>query len=142
LFTYAFGNTLYAEAPRQTLANALTGATPVEAAAIVATDDDQIVGVAVYGEVAGAEGAAKMHGMAVAPDARRHGIARELIEVFVRDLASRRARFVLVEFPDAEEMAVGRTLLEHCGFREESRIPDYFRDGIALCFLRLELRVG
>jgi ribosomal protein S18 acetylase RimI-like enzyme len=92
----------------------------------------------VFGELAGTNGAAKMHGMAVAPDSRRHGIARVLIDTFVADLTQHGARFVLVEFPDAEEMAVGRTLLEHCRFHEESRVPDYFRDGIALCFLRLD----
>jgi ribosomal protein S18 acetylase RimI-like enzyme len=95
--------------------------------------------VAIYGQVAGAVGAGKMHGMAVTADARRHGIARTLIDAFVADLATRGARFVLVEFPEAEELAVGRTLLQHCRFYEESRVPDYFRDGIGLCFLRLEL---
>jgi ribosomal protein S18 acetylase RimI-like enzyme len=97
------------------------------------------VGVAVYGELAGTQGGAKMHAMAVSPDSRRHGIARLLIDTFVGDLTERSARFVVVEFPDAEEMAVGRTLLEHYRFQEESRVPDYFRDGIALCFLRLDL---
>ena len=101
--------------------------------------DDQIVGVAVYGEVAGTHGAGKMHGMAVAPDARRHGIARTLIDAFVADLAARGARFVLVEFAEAEELAVGRTLLLNCRFYEESRVPDYFRDGIGLCFLRRDI---
>jgi ribosomal protein S18 acetylase RimI-like enzyme len=89
--------------------------------------------------VAGADGAGKMHAMAVAPDAQRHGIARALIEAFVAELAERGARFVLVEFPDATELAAGRTLLAHAKFREESRVPDYFRDGIALVFLRRDI---
>jgi ribosomal protein S18 acetylase RimI-like enzyme len=140
LFTYAFGNTLYAEAPRAALVRALSGAAPSEAAGVVATSGGEVIGVAVYGEVAGAAGAGKMHGMAVSSDARRHGVARLLIEALVDDLAARGARFVLVEFPDAPELAVGRTLLEHSRFAEESRIPDFFRDGIALCFLRRALR--
>jgi len=101
--------------------------------------DGLLVGVAVFGLVAGAEGAAKMHGMAVAPDAQRHGIARALIEAFVDELQRRGARFVLVEFPDAQELASGRTLLQHAKFVEESRVKDYFRDGIALVFLRRDL---
>jgi ribosomal protein S18 acetylase RimI-like enzyme len=121
------------------LIRALRGTAPAESQGIVASEADHIVGVAVYGELAGTRGAAKMHAMAVAPDARRHGMARLLIDTFVADLGQRGARFVLVEFPDAEEMVVGRSLLEHCRFREESRVPDYFRDGIALCFLRLDL---
>lgn len=139
LFTYAFGNTLYADAPRAALVRALSGAAPSEATGLVATTGDTVVGVAVYGEVAGAEGAGKMHGMAVSADARRHGVARLLIEAFVADLSRRGARFVVVEFPDAAEMAVGRALLQHSRFVEESRVADYFRDGIALCFLRRDL---
>jgi ribosomal protein S18 acetylase RimI-like enzyme len=80
-----------------------------------------------------------MHAMAVAPDSRRHGLARALIDTFVATLKTRGARLILVEFPDAPELAIGRALLEQCGFREQSRVPDYFRDGIALCFLRLDL---
>jgi len=80
-----------------------------------------------------------MHAMAVAPDAQRHGIARTLVEAFVANLSERGARFVLVEFPDAAELAVGRTLLAHAKFHEESRVPDYFRDGIALVFLRRDI---
>ncbi|HTD59095.1 MAG TPA: GNAT family N-acetyltransferase [Gemmatimonadaceae bacterium] len=139
LFTQAFGNTLYAAAPRFALARALAAESPSESAGLVAESDGRLVGVAVFGLVAGAEGAAKMHGMAVAPDAQRHGIARELIEAFVGELQRRGARFVLVEFPDAPELAGGRTLLQHAKFAEESRVKDYFRDGIALVFLRREL---
>jgi ribosomal protein S18 acetylase RimI-like enzyme len=102
----------------------------------VAESNSRVVGVAVFGLVAGAEGAGKMHGMAVAPEAQRQGVARALIEAFVEQLARRGARFVLVEFPDAAELAGGRTLLQHAKFAEESRVKDYFRDGIALVFLR------
>jgi ribosomal protein S18 acetylase RimI-like enzyme len=143
LFTAAFGNTLYAEAPRGALHAALDGAAAgrdnPEAAGLVAMAGDRLVGVAVYGEVAGAIGAGKMHGMAVAPDSQRLGIARTLIEAFAADLARRGSRFVLVEFPDAPELAAGRTLLLQCKFVEESRLPDFFVDGVALSFLRRNL---
>jgi ribosomal protein S18 acetylase RimI-like enzyme len=81
-----------------------------------------------------------MHGMAVAPEAQRHGIARMLIEAFTEDLSRRGARFVLVEFPDAPELSGGRTLLQQAKFAEESRVRDYFRDGIALVFLRRDIK--
>jgi len=139
LFTQAFGNTLYAAAPRFALARALAAESPSESSGLVAEADGRLAGVAVFGLVAGTEGAAKMHGMAVAPDAQRHGIARALIEAFVGELQRRGARFVVVEFPDAPELAGGRTLLQHAKFVEESRVKDYFRDGIALVFLRRDL---
>jgi ribosomal protein S18 acetylase RimI-like enzyme len=128
---------LYAEAPRYALARSLIND---DVSAIVAEGDDgRVLGVAVYGLVAGTEGAAKMHGMAVAPEAQRHGIARALITAFSDDLRQKGARFVLVEFPDAPELAGGRTLLQQAKFVEESRLKDYFRDGIAMVFLRRDL---
>lgn len=143
LFTAAFGNTLYAEAPRNALRAALgaaaAGRSDPESAGLVAMAGDRLAGVAVYGEVAGAVGAGKMHGMAVAPDSQRLGIARSLIDGFVSELARRGARFVLVEFPDAPELAAGRTLLLQSRFTEESRVGDFFLDGVALSFLRRNL---
>ncbi len=127
---------MYANAPRYALARALVGE---EVSALVAETDGRVVGVAVFGLVAGAEGAGKMYGMAVAPEAQRQGVARALIEAFVAELARRGARFVLVEFPDAQELAGGRTLLQHAKFAEESRVLNYFRDGIALVFLRRDI---
>ena len=143
LFTAAFGNTLYAEAPRGALRAALgaaaAGRTDTEAAGLVALSGDRLAGVAVYGEVAGAVGAGKMHGMAVASDSQRLGVARSLIDAFVADLERRGARFIIVEFPDAPELAAGRTLLLQCKFAEESRVGDFFLDGVALSFLRRNL---
>lgn len=143
LFTAAFGNTLYAEAPRaalvRALASAVAGTEDEQARGMVVETDGQTVGVAIYGMIANAESAAKMHGMAVAADSRRHGVARKLIDAFVTQLAARGVRFILVEFPDASELAGGRALLLHSKFVEESRVPDHFRDGIALAFLRRDL---
>jgi ribosomal protein S18 acetylase RimI-like enzyme len=143
LFTAAFGNTLYADAPRGALRAALesagAGRENPESSGLVAVAGDRLVGVAIYGEVAGANGAGKMHGMAVAPDSQRHGIARMLIEAFAAELARRGARFVLVEFPEAPELSIGRALLLQCKFVEEARLPDFFVDGIALSFLRRNL---
>jgi ribosomal protein S18 acetylase RimI-like enzyme len=144
LFTIAFGNTLYAEAPRDALHRALAaardGRDDPEARGLVADVNGRTAGVAIYGEVAGAVGAGKMHGMAVAAESQRHGIARALIEAFAADLARRGARFILVEFPDATELAGGRTLLLQSKFVEESHVPNLFLDGVALSFLRRQLR--
>jgi ribosomal protein S18 acetylase RimI-like enzyme len=139
LFTSAFGNTLYAEAPRTALARALDGPNDGEAGGVVAVADGEVVGVAVYGFVPGTDRTAKMHGMAVAADSRRHGVARTLIDAFVAELTGAGARLVVVEFPDAPELAGGRTLLLHSRFAEEARLADYFLDGIALAFLRRDL---
>jgi hypothetical protein len=48
-------------------------------------------------------------------------------------------RLLLAELP--ADSALGRTLtlLRSNGFKEEGRVRDYFRDGVALLFLRRDL---
>lgn len=98
------------------------------------------VGLAVYGEFAGASGAGRIRGVAVSPLARRRGIGRALISEAVRDLTLSNARFVLVELPDEPDMRFCAVLLEACGFREEARARDLVADGVAMRFLRRELQ--
>ncbi len=139
LLTTAFGNTLYAEAPRAALARALAGEAPAEAAGLVAVADGGVVGVVIHGAIAGTLGSARIHAVAIAPGARRRGLGRALIQASVAALGRSGARLVLVECAEADALAAGRALLHHCRFIEESRIPDYVRDGIGLSFLRLDL---
>jgi hypothetical protein len=49
------------------------------------------------------------------------------------------AKFLLAEMPDDPAIGTVLSLLKHHGFREEARVPDFFRDGVALSFLRLTL---
>ena len=49
------------------------------------------------------------------------------------------ARLLMAELP--ADAALGRSisLLRANGFREEGRVPDFYRDGVALLFLRRDL---
>jgi len=49
------------------------------------------------------------------------------------------ARFLLAEMPDDPALGTVFALLREHGFREEARVPDFYREGVALTFLRLEL---
>ena len=49
------------------------------------------------------------------------------------------ARFLLAEMPDDPARGTVFALLREHGFREEARVPDFYREGVALTFLRLEL---
>ena len=131
------GGTPYAEAPRATLDGALEGRAP-EYRALVVESPEGLDGIALYGETAGAIGAGRLYLVAVTAGARYRGVGTTLVESAITDLARAGARFVLVEFPDDPSLAPGRALLTRAGFREESRVPDYFRDGVALTFLRRE----
>ena len=107
--------------------------------AIVARDRRAVVGVIVFGEVAGAHGAGKIYLVAVDAAARRRGIASGLVDAACEVLSERSARFVMVELPAHPRLTDGRRLMERGGFREEGRMEDYVRDGVPLLFLRRSL---
>lgn len=132
------GGTAYSEAFREVLDRALAGGS-TEARGLVAVRGRTVLGLAVFGDVAGAQGAARLHLVVVEPEARKQGIAQQLVDAAASELTDRRARFVIGEMADDPALAAARTLLMRCGFREEARVPDYFRDGVALLFLRRDL---
>jgi ribosomal protein S18 acetylase RimI-like enzyme len=49
------------------------------------------------------------------------------------------ARYLLAEMPDDPALGTVLALLRDHGFREEARVPDFYREGVALTFLRLDL---
>lgn len=103
---------------------------------LAADVDGRLAAVAVYGEYAGAAGAGRLHLVAVGPGHRRGGIGSLLLERLASELGARGARFVLAELPE-ELPALGDyfAFLRARGFREESRIPDFHREGVALVAL-------
>ncbi|HEX6965649.1 MAG TPA: GNAT family N-acetyltransferase [Gemmatimonadaceae bacterium] len=110
----------------------------LESLGLVAEREDELVGVALYGLVAGSEGTGKLHFVAVTASARLQGVASELCDAAAAALAAHGARFVIAEVADDPRIAPGRALLAHAAFREEARVADYFADRIALVVLRRE----
>jgi ribosomal protein S18 acetylase RimI-like enzyme len=127
--------TPYAEVPAYFLRLALEGRA-TESRAIVAERGADIVGFALFGEVAGAVGTGRMHFITVTASSRLHTIGAGLCEAAVADLASHGVRFIVAELPDDPVVASGRALLARCGFVEVAHVPDYYRDGIALLVLQ------
>jgi ribosomal protein S18 acetylase RimI-like enzyme len=115
-----------------------------DARALVALNRERptaaIVGVIVFGFFGGASGAGRLQFVAVERDARRAGIGATLVRAALAAMRVDGARFVLAELPDdTRELPGAREFLESFGFREESRVDDFFRAEIALAFMRLEL---
>jgi ribosomal protein S18 acetylase RimI-like enzyme len=106
-----------------------------ESRAIVAERAGEVVGFALFGEVAGAIGTGRMHFVSVTASARLHAIGVGLCEAAVADLASKGARLIVAEVPDEPLLSPGRALLARCGFVETARVPDYFRDNTDLVVL-------
>ena len=107
-----------------------------EARAIVAERGHDVVGVALFGEIAGALGTGRMHFIGVTASARLHAIGLGLCEAAVANLATRKRRLVIAEVPDDPLLSPGRALLARGGFVETARVTDYYRDGIDLIVLQ------
>ncbi len=134
LVEHDLAGTPYCTAVEYFLRLAVEGAT-AESRAIVAEGDGEVLGFALFGEVAGAIGTARMHFVSVTASARLHAIGIGLCEAAVADLVSKGARLVVAEIPDEPLLLPGRALLARCGFAENARVPDYFREGTDLVVL-------
>jgi ribosomal protein S18 acetylase RimI-like enzyme len=101
---------------------------------------EYLEGVIVVGFFGGASGAGRLQIVAVESAARRAGVGAAMVREALAALRADGARFVLAELPDDSYALSGaREFLESFGFRQESRVDDFYRDGLALSFMRLEL---
>jgi len=111
-----------------------------DARAFASVRGARIHGVIVFGFFGGASGAGRLQLVVVERDARRAGVGAAMVREALAALREDGARFVLAELPDdSYELSGARELLESFRFREESRVDDFYRDGLALSFMRLEL---
>ena len=129
------------EAASSAIESALAGSSD-EYRAVVCEDRGDVIGIAVYGPIAGAVGTAKLHAILVTAAARTRGIAAGLCDHVAAELAADGARLMVAELPDTPALRPGALLLERCGWREESRVADFFAEGVALRLFRRELRDG
>ena len=106
--------------------------------ACIADKDGVVVGVGVYGLVAGTVGTATIYAVIVAKGADQDEIGRAILNEILRDLALVGTRLVVVEFPGHPSLTHYRALLEAAGFAKESQVDDYFEDGIPLLQHRLK----
>ena len=135
----AFHDTHYLDGALDALRSAVRDP-GAEGRALASVVGDDVEGVIVFGIFGGTSGAGRLHFVAVESGFRRDGVARALVSGAIASLEESRARFVLAELPDDPRALGGaRAFLEALGFHEESRVDDFYRDGIALAFMRREL---
>ena len=107
--------------------------------ALVIARDGTVAALALFGRIAGTANGAKLHTAVLAPGVRAEEIGPRLMKAVTESLRADGAQFLLAELPDDPAIGNILTLLRHQGFKEEARVPDFYRDGIALSFLRLPL---
>ncbi len=104
----------------------------------VAELSGEFAGCGIYGSVAGTIGTAILYFVGVERRARETGTGDAIVVHVLSDLMTKATRLVVAEIPGHESFNTYRSLLEAHGFVEESRIEDYYRDGVPLVHYRLD----
>ena len=134
----ALGVTPYIDRALEVLEFAERGNDPEHRAMVIARDGT-VAGLALFGKIAGTAGGARLHTAVLAPGVRADDVGGRLMRAVSDAARSSGARFLLAEMPDDPALGAVLALLREHGFREEARVPDFYREGVALTFLRLEL---
>ena len=135
----ALGDTPYLDGALDALRSAAS-APSADGRALVSIVDERCVGVIVFGFFGGANGAGRLRLAVTEGPARRARVGRSLANEAIAMLRSDGARFVLAELPeDLPALPGARAFLESLGFRQESRVENFYREGVALSFMRREL---
>jgi hypothetical protein len=132
LVSEQFARTGYRVRALELLESALRFDDP-EYVGLLAVDEDgaRLLGLVLFGTVAGARGVLKLHGVV----AHEREPALVLLEA-VRQAGERSGeRMIVCELPDDAPFGIAADALEASGFAEEGRVPDFVRDGVALRLL-------
>ena len=134
----ALGVTPYIDRALEVLELAERGNDPENRALVIARDGT-VAGLVLFGSIAGTRGGARLHTAVLAPGIDADDVGERLMRAVASVLKGGGARFLLAEMPDDPALGTVFALLREHGFREEARVPDFYREGVALTFLRLEL---
>ena len=134
----SLGVTPYIDRALEVLALAERGNDPEHRAMVIARDGT-VAGIALFGSISGTAHGARLHTAVLAPGVQTSDVGARLLRAVCDAARDAGARFILAEMPDDPAIGTALTLLREHGFREVARVPDFFREGVALTFLRLEL---
>jgi hypothetical protein len=105
--------------------------------AYVVARDKTVVAIALFGSIAGTEAGFRLHTVAI--ESRETDIGERLIDAVAAAVAESDGRFIVAELADEPALATTIALLRANRFAEVGRIPDYYRDGVAVTILRRDL---
>lgn len=136
LLIQRLGVTPYLDRAIEILTFAERGDDPEHRAYVVARDKT-VVGLALFGSIAGTEAGFKLYGVTV--ESRETDIGARLVDAVATAVVEDHGRFIIAELADEPALATTLALLRSNGFAEVGRIPDYYRDGVPLTILRRDL---
>jgi hypothetical protein len=119
--------TRYLARVEELLASALQFEDP-EYMALLAFDDETVAALALFGTVAGARACVKLHALLGSDERGLTALARAIAQLCERS----GERLIVCELPDDAPWSRCAAVLLATSYREEGRVPDYVRDGVAL----------
>jgi len=134
----ALGITPYIDRALEVLELAERGNDPEHRALVIARDGT-VAALALFGTIAGTAHGARVHTAVLAPGVEIEDVGVRLLDAVASAVRGLGADFLLAELPDDPALGTTLALLRQHGFRDEARVPDFFRDGVALTFLRRAL---
>lgn len=137
LLVSRLGVTPYIDRAVEILEIAARGEGDEQNRAHVVARDKTVVGLALFGSIAGTEAGFKLHVLAI--ESRETDVGERLIDAVAAAVAASGGRFVIAELADETALSTTIALLRSNGFAEVGRIPDYYRDGVPLTILRRDL---
>ena len=132
------GITPYIDRALEVLEHAERGNDPEHRALVIARDGT-VAALALFGTIAGTARGARVHTAVLAPGIEIEDVGMRLMDAVASAARGSGADFLLAELPDDPALGTTLALLRQHGFRDEARVPDFFRDGVALTFLRRAL---
>jgi len=132
------GITPYIDRALEVLELAERGNDPEHRGLVIARDGT-VAALALFGIIAGTARGARVHIAVLAPGIELEDVGMRLMDAVATAARGSGADFILAEMPDDPALGTTLALLRHHGFRDEARVPDFFRDGVALTFLRRAL---
>lgn len=137
LLVSRLGVTPYIDRAVEVLSIAERAGGDVEHRAYVVARDKTVVGLALFGAIAGTDAGFKLHAIAI--ESRETDVGDRLIDAVAEAIVASHGRFIIAELADETALATTIALLCNNRFEEVGRIPDYYRDGVPLTILRREL---
>jgi GNAT superfamily N-acetyltransferase len=133
----ALGVTPYVDRVIELLSSAERG--DPESRALVIERDGTVAALALFGPVAGAADAWHLSMVLIAPRVELREVGGAMIEGVVQFVRRAGARLLVAELPADAVLGRSLSLLRANDFREEGRVRNFYRDGVAMLFLRREL---
>jgi L-amino acid N-acyltransferase YncA len=107
--------------------------------ALLIERDGTVAALALFGPIAGTANTWRLSAAHVAPQLEPGDVGKKIVEAVVSAARAGGGRLLVAELPDDVALGSSLALLQANGFREEGRVRDFFRGGVALIFLRREL---